>query len=324
MNNIIRIVVLLLAVGQVAYCQLNNPLTQYNQMPYLQNAALSGIEGYTDIKVGFKKQWATFNGAPRNLLLGVNHVFGESVNSAHAYNEVEVKPQQKPIKVGVSGYLIENRYNAIQDTQLGLSFAVHVPISSLYYLSLGLSPSYNRLKTDTDELVVRDTQDPFYQTLMADDGVLNYFNLDGGVALYSNQLHIGYSIQRLARTRFNSDIPEDENSNMRHTVVAGYNIKLTSEWDFQPALLLRYESVLKEIYNVSLKFRYDSNLLAGMAYSPGESISLLTGYRLNNYFSIHYSYDLSIGKTSSVSQGSHEIIIGITPFNKHGKKSSFW
>jgi hypothetical protein len=61
-----------------------------------------------------------------------------------------------------------------------------------------------------------------------------------------------------------------------------------------------------------------------MAYSVGESISLLTGYRLNNHFTVNYSYDLSIGKTSAVSQGSHEIVIGIAPFNKSGRKPAFW
>jgi type IX secretion system PorP/SprF family membrane protein len=314
----------MLTTAQVVYGQLNNPLSQYNQLPYLQNAAFSGITDYTNIKVGFKKQWAKFNGSPRSYLLGMDHVFGGNLNSSHAYNEVETKPSQKSIKVGVSGYLIENNYKSIQDTHLGLSVAIHVPISSRYYLSLGLSPNYNRLKSKTDELTVRDTQDPFYQGLLADNGVLNYFNLDAGMILYSDQLYIGYSIQRLARTRFNSDIPEDENSNMRHAVVAGYTIKLNNYWEFQPGILIRYESVLKDIYNVSLKFRYDTKLLAGMAFSPGESISILTGYQLNNYFAIHYSYDISIGKTSSVSQGSHEIIIGITPFNKTGKKSAFW
>src|SRR5688572_928026 len=100
MRSLIRIFILMLTTAQVVYGQLNNPLSQYNQLPYLQNAAFSGITGHTDIKAGFKKQWATFNGSPRSYLLGVDHVFGENVNSGHAYNEVEMKPSQRSIKVG--------------------------------------------------------------------------------------------------------------------------------------------------------------------------------------------------------------------------------
>lgn len=324
MKRLLYSVVLTVAVAHVAYGQLNNPLSQYNQLPYLQNAALSGIEGYTDIKAGFKKQWATFKGAPQTYLLGVNHVFDKSTPSSDAFNAVEKSSSQRSLKIGVSGYVIENRYNFIRDTQFGLSYAVHVPVSSRYYLSMGLATSYSRFKTDTDELIIRDTQDSFYQDLLAGNGSLNYFNLDAGLVFYSNALHVGYSIQRLARTRFKSDLPGNEESNMRHIVMAGYTLQFNEKWECQPALLFRYESVLKDIYNLSLKFRYNSTLLAGVSYSPGECLSLLTGYRLNKHLSVNYSYDLSIGKTSSVSQGSHEIIIGIMPFNKAGKKSVFW
>jgi type IX secretion system PorP/SprF family membrane protein len=324
MKRIVRSIILILTTGHLACGQVNSPLDQYAQLPYLQNAALSGIEEYTDIKSGFKKQWTTFKGAPQSFLLGVSHVFGDRTNLAQTDNMIRTNPARRSIKVGLSGYLIENRFNSIQETQLGLSLAVHVPVSSTYYLSLGLSPNCIRLKMNMDEVIVRDTQDPFYQDLIADNGILNYFDLDGGVILYSDRLHLGYSIQRLARTLFNDNIPKDGSSNMRHAILAGYNIKLSSNLEFRPALLFRYASVLKDIYNVSLKFRYNTNVLAGVAYSHEESISFLTGYRLNNHLAMHYSYSLSVGETSLDSQGSHEIIIGIMPFNKDGRKSAFW
>ena len=319
MKRIFSFIILIIATGYTAYGQLNNPLTQYNQLPYLQNAALSGVTGSTDIKAGFKKQWATFRGAPQTYLLGVNHVFNKGAATTDSISQ----PQQG-IKVGVSGYLMENSYNYIKDTQLGLSCAVHVPVLPGYYLSAGLSAGYERSKADMEDVVIRDMQDPFYLSLLASNGAISYLNIDAGLVLYSDRLYLGYSIQRLSRKRFDSDIPEDQKSNMRHTVLAGYTISLNENFEFQPGLLFRYESALKDIYNVSAKFRYNATLLGGLAYSPGESLSLLTGYRLNDYLMISYSYDFSLGKTSSVSQGSHEVIVGISPFRKGMGRSAFW
>src|SRR5688572_19773406 len=49
-------------VAATAYSQVNSPWTQYYQTPYMQNPALSGIENYTDIKIGYKRQWTSFDG----------------------------------------------------------------------------------------------------------------------------------------------------------------------------------------------------------------------------------------------------------------------
>jgi type IX secretion system PorP/SprF family membrane protein len=316
MKTIVHSVALLFVSAMPALSQINNPWTQYNQVPYLQNPALSGIEGYTDIKLGFKKQWSTFKGAPQTYFLGVNHVFNKP--------DTEVSSDKKPILSGLSGYIAQNRYNFINDTQIGLSYAVHVPVSSKYYISMGLSTSYNWLKASMDELVVRDTQDPFYQNLLQNSGALNYFNMDGGLILYSDRLYAGYAIQRLVRTRLNSDLQGNEKSNLRHTLLLLYNYQLTESVELQPGLLYRYESALKDIYNISLKVRYNASLWGGISYSPKEAISLLAGYRINHLLTLSYSYDISIGGTNSASQGSHELILGFTPFNKVGQKTMFW
>ncbi len=298
-----------------AYSQINSPWTQYNQLPYVQNAALSGIENFTDIKIGYKRQWSNFDGAPKTIFAGANHT--------HPLGSRDIE-NARPIKLGFSGYVAHNNYNSIKDTQVSLSYAVHIPLSSAYYLAMGLSTSYNKMKADVQELIIRDTQDPFYASFLSGNGAVNYFNVDAGIVLYSEKFYVGYSTQRLVRTRFNSAVAGDGEFNLRHAVMVGYNYSLNDQWQVQPSILYRHEAALDDIYNLALKVRYDAKVWGGVAVRPEASVSLLTGYRINDTLTFSYSYDLATGSTSSISRGSHEIILGFMPFNKGGQKTFFW
>jgi len=228
------------------------------------------------------------------------------------------------VRLGLAGYLSQTTYNTIDDLQLGLSYAVHIPVSSTYYLSFGISTRYSRSRSQVDDLVVRDPQDPFYQSLQGNAGRISYFNMDAGLALYSSKLYVAYAPQQLIRTRISSDLPGNEKSNIAHTLLLGYIYKMSKAWELQPTLLLRHQASLKDYYNATIKVRYDSRLWAGLCYSQQEYVSLMAGFKVSNYVTFNYGYDFSVGKTRSMSQGSHEVMLGVMPFNKAGKKAYLW
>ncbi|HEY0176010.1 MAG TPA: type IX secretion system membrane protein PorP/SprF, partial [Pedobacter sp.] len=58
--------------------------TQYVFNSFLVNPAVAGIENYTDVKLGYRKQWDGINGAPEtgffsvNMPLGKNYLYGNA------------------------------------------------------------------------------------------------------------------------------------------------------------------------------------------------------------------------------------------------------
>lgn len=300
-----------LATAALSCYGQTNTWSQYNQMPYLQNPALSGIEKHTDVKAAFKKQWATFKGAPETYFLGAS-LANEIKNMRHRH--------KRPVRLGFAGYLSQNTYNSINDLHVGLSHATQIPLSSAYYLSLGIAVRYDRSKARVDELLVRDPTDPFYHRYQGDAGRMNYFNLDAGIVLYSNNLYVGYAPQQLVRTRFASDIPGNQKSTINHLFSVGYTHRINGLWELQPGLLFRYQSSLDDYYNIAIKARYDAKLLAGFSYSQQEYVSVMLGYKTGDYLTLNYSYDLSVGKINAMSQGSHEVIIGIMAFRRTDRK----
>lgn len=317
MKNIIP--VLLLLTTSVVYGQVNNPWTQYYQVPYLQNAAFSGIDHDTDLKLGFRRQWTSFDGAPKDYFFGVNHTLG--VSRAAGDSLADTPPS---LTMGLSGYISGSDYNAISNLQSGFAYAVHIPVAQRYYLSFGMALAYNRSKADMDRYIVRDKEDPMYLSLVNAGGSLHYFDLDAGVTVHSDHFYAGYAADHLVHSRLGNDLEGDATTSVRHTFQAGYRYQLNADWELLPAVLLRMEKGLENLYSVNMKARYKSVAWAGAGFRPDAAVSLFVGYQCRDSLTISYGYDISIGPLNTASPGSHEIILGFRPFTRSATPSVSW
>src|ERR1700712_607269 len=70
----------------VMFCVFGVPIAAAQQLPqytqyvfnnYLLNPAVSGIENYTDAKLGYRSQWTGLNGAPVTSFLTINAPIGD-------------------------------------------------------------------------------------------------------------------------------------------------------------------------------------------------------------------------------------------------------
>lgn len=290
--------------------QLGNPLTQYSRLPYLYNAGASGIENLTDVKVGMRYQWISADDAPKGYFLGINHTFQKEGTKA---------------KIGLGGFIIQENADIYQDLQVGLSAAVHIPLSQFFNLSLGFKVDYNRMAANLDEIRARDEQDLYYQNLMASDGVVSYLDISPGIMLYSKNFYVGYSSLQLVRANMEEAGDSEENAGIRHTAMIGYVYQINPEWEVSPQVLVQVEDGFDPVYRFIGKVRYQSRLWVGAGFSPDEAISGLVGVSIGNSFNVSYSYDHSIGEAGNFNLGSsHELIIGIPLFNHDSGSRLFW
>ncbi|HYG38277.1 MAG TPA: PorP/SprF family type IX secretion system membrane protein [Cytophagales bacterium] len=284
--------------------QSNNPLTQFYKMPYLYNPAFAGKGNSTDIHLGTKQQWTTFEEAPKGYLLGANTSFGGPAS----------------IKVGLSGNIIQQNYGVYNSLEGGLSYAVHVPLTSKLNMAMGIATKINKVKADEDDFRIRNEADPFYQSLINSNYALNYFNLDAGLLIYSDQFFAGYSTLRLARTRLGNEFDSKDQSYIRHTGIAGYTYKVNSQVELIPSLMLQMEASLPTLYSANIQARFKEKFSAGAGVG-NKAASILLGYSLNDFISLNYAYDMSFGEIKQYNSGSHEIILSLK-LNKKQKKAA--
>jgi type IX secretion system PorP/SprF family membrane protein len=278
-------------------------------MPYIQNPAFSGFEKDTDIKLGYKRQWTAFAGAPKDYFLGINHSF-DRVTTDSLLN---AKPQRK---TGISGYIANSDFNLTNNFKSSLGYAVHIPLTMKYTLAFGLAANFEQSKITTDQLIVRDQQDAMYTNLVNAGGKIRYFNIDAGAVFYSTRFSAGYSAVRMVRTRLGNDLSGSTKSAMRHTFMISYSHFLNPTWEIQPSMLMRIENGLDKLFNIGVRTRYKSMISAGVAWSIRESVSVIAGYEFKNNITFGYCYDFNTGALNKASRGSHEVIVGIKPFKK--------
>ncbi|WP_114777433.1 PorP/SprF family type IX secretion system membrane protein [Botryobacter ruber] len=313
-KNIVKkaFVLSLCGLGFSAYSQTSNPLTQYARLPILYNPAASGVENFTDVKIGTRYQWAGMDDSPKGYFLGVNHSFQNDETTGQT-------------KVGLSGFVVQERVAGYRDLQAAVSSAVHIPVSGDTYLSLGFKAGINRISADLGELRVRGENDRVYQDLLASDGAVSYLDVNPGVMLHSSNFYIGYSPLQLIRARISDNFGEEDESVVRHVATAGYTFQVTDDWEVAPGALVQLQDKLDPTYLLTGKVRYRSMFWGGVGYSPNRSVSGMLGISPTSRLNISYSYDHSVGEANVFKFGSsHELIIGIPLFKQSDKAPMMW
>jgi type IX secretion system PorP/SprF family membrane protein len=297
-----------------SFAQTKTELSQYFQLPFMYNPGLSGMENYTDLKAGYRRQWNNFNKAPKGFFVSGNHQLG---------NEMQADDVLSKISHGISGYVLTENVAPLQKTELSASYAVHVPLSSLWKLGSGFSVNYNRFKNNSQEWILRDYDDAVYQALQT-SGTLSYMTIGWGMTLHTEKLSAGYSVSGLVNKRLGDELSQDVKFPVRHKVFVSYNYMLDHEIELIPTILFQYESPLDPLYSFNIKARYRSSFWAGAGYTPNKALSFLLGASTVKNFNFSYSYDISVGDANNLGAGNHELVIGYVLFNRNQAKGFLW
>jgi type IX secretion system PorP/SprF family membrane protein len=320
------ILLLMTIAAHNAFGQANNSFTQYFQVPNLFNPAFAGLQNYTDIKAGSRLQWTSFDASPKSYLLNISHPV-RFRSGGYTQDAADSVSGNKPgVSAGISGSLIQKDMGGYSDLEASLSYAAHVPVSSRYRLSFGLTTAYSRIKADLNKFIIRDETDLFYQSIISANGAVRYFTINAGILLSSDRFMAGYSALRLSSTRLdlNEDVDSEDNLNVRHQGIVAYNHELTPEWEIISSALYRYDELTGSSVGLNVKARYRSQCWAGLGVTPNESFSALIGFTFQNNISFGYSYEINVTDVKNYAPSAHEVMIGFAAFNKRKQRPMLW
>jgi len=322
------------AVSYAAVAQ-ENDFTQYNLNLPSANPAFTGMTEYLDIRSGLREGWNNFSIKNSNTYLSAYTALGNANRSGRKNNSLrisdptlldEIKADNKfRRRMGLGGMVSERTVGPYRSFATSANFAYHLPVSQKLNVSLGTRAGFMNQRIDFSGLQVRDdVNDTFYQSLLtANQGTQNTVTLDFGALLYSDRFYFGASTNNLVSERMNGEFLFDLNDGLRYRIQTGVYFPVSSEMTLSPAVVVTYAEGYDLRWLATLRMQYKDFLIVGGGFEPDSKISILLGAKTQN-LSIGYSYDVYTSSLNNFNANTHEVVLGISLFNKYKLAPRFW
>jgi len=330
MKRIIYLLIFLAFSIHTAIAQQLPQYTQYVFNNYLLNPAVTGIENYTDAKLGYRNQWSGLNGAPVTSFLTVNAPIGNNFINGDATafpGGGEINPssrlytqnyQASEPHHGIGFMVVTDKAGSITQTNVAATYAYHLGLAPRLNLAVGVSAGFNRTSLNTSEVILADPFDPAIA-----NGNNSQWKPDLGLGawLYSGDYYVGVSVQQLLTQNLyfsTSTTAVNASKTVPHYFfTAGTKLYVSDDITLLPSFLIKEIQPVPLTYDVNLKLSFQDKFWIGGSYRHGDSFGALAGFNLSSFINVGYSYDITTSALNNVSYGSHEIVIGLLLNNRY-------
>lgn len=301
-----------------AMAQQRPQYTQYMVNPFLLNPGVAGTEDYADIRAGYRKQWAGFDGSPRTMYLSAHTNIGKQLvtNNRTRYKKNGFH--------GIGAIVTNDAIGPTTTTTFSAAYAYHLKVSKKIFASLGLMGGFNQFALDGSKL------NPGVQAdgLIAGQSKMGLGDITLGGWVYSDRFYVGASIAQLAPSvQITKTAQQTDYTLTKHYfIMAGYSIPLGYDFKLIPSICIKGASPAPLSFDLNAKLRYKDFLWGGVSYRNRDAVAAMVGVVINNMFDISYSYDYVTSGINKYTGGSHEIVVGyrLRPQGRVICPSNFW
>jgi len=289
---------IVLAIGTFgSWAQQLPQLSQYTSHDYLYNPAVAGSREWFEMRSAHRNQWVGIQDAPRTFML--------SLTTPVARN------------MGIGGFLYTDHVGPTRRTGAQFSYAYHLRLTDRIRLGFGLSLGLQQFLIDGSKITFHDGYDPLMDNQLRGSTVP-----DATFALYLHHQDwwFGAAAPQLLKNRI---IYYDERDASLSTlaghyfIMGGYRLHLSDDLRLEPSFLVKYVEPVPAKIDLTATLRYKEQISLGASYRTNDAIAVMVGYWLKKTFQFGYSYDITTTSLNRYSNGTHEVMLGIT----FGKKA---
>lgn len=307
------------------FAQQKPQYTQYIFNNYIMNPAISGIENYTDVKIGYRNQWQGLEGAPVTSYVSIHAPIGKEYRSgnANSFSGGGNNPMERSYVQtyraaephhGIGFHMVNDKAGPLSSLYLNLTYAYHIGLSSTANLSFGVTAGVSKQQLDISKVYTGgNIPDP-----AVTGGINNKFqpDLGAGVWLYGPTYFAGIAGQSLLGRTISFTENEDpiygQGKEVPHLFfTAGYKLFLSDNIALLPSTMIKYVDPAPLTVDMNVKIAFQDKFWIGASYRKNDAIAGMLGFNFSSLFNVSYSYDYSTSDLNSVSNGTHEIVLGV-------------
>lgn len=288
---------------------------QFSQVysnPVYLNPASAGSEMNTRVVLNYRNQWPGLPNGYTAHGFGLDHYLS-GVNGG----------------LGVTFSKDVAGLHRLSNTRFSMSYGQHICLSRRLTASMGLKASVGQKTFDDNHLlfadqIINETQESASTSLL--NLSANYADISLGGLIYSETWFVGFSVHHLNQPNV-SLMDGEEPLQMKASIHGGTNIILNNGRGRDPFRSLHLSFNYKAQGNWDQLdiggFLVNEHLQAGLwyrglplkSYAPGysnhEAMVFMVGWIGEDFWSIGYSYDLTLSELSGYSGGAHELAVKI-------------
>lgn len=302
--------------------------TQYIFNNFILNPAISGIENYTDVKAGYRNQWQGLTDAPITSYISMHAPIGKQFTQGSATSfpgegnnpmSRSYLPTYKASEPhhGVGLHLVSDKTGPFSRTDINLTYAYHLGLTENMNLAVGVAAGISRISLDRSKIILEDPADP---ALTGDGENRTQPDLGAGIWFYGPRYFAGVSAQQLLGRPLNfSDNNESAGSKQvpHFFLTAGYKFYLSDDIAAIPSAMIKQVSPVPLSVDMNMKLAFKDKFWVGGSYRKDDSFAALAGLNVGHFFNLSYSYDFTTSELRSVSNGTHEIVLGLLLNNRY-------
>ncbi len=320
---------ILLLSGQWVFGQQLPQFSQYMQNMYVLNPAASSLFNDIDINLGFRQQWAGFDGAPQTYYVSGTVNLGKQPKTSGYLYSIPISHREmlnreitgrKPKHV-VGGMAAIDEYGVFKRSSIMASYSYHMPLGDKYWLAIGTSLGWYGLNFAQNDIILENPTDNTYNDFIANGSQSNLLDVNAGVYVYSDRAFVGYSIYQIGQNEIdlgNKETPVNlSNAKLKihQFATVGYKIPVSENLDLTPSVMFKILGAAPVSFDINLKADVYQKFWLGFSYRNEDAVSLLVGLHINDWMKFGYAYDYVTSEINNISSGSHELLLGFQ-FNR--------
>jgi type IX secretion system PorP/SprF family membrane protein len=281
--------------------------SQYMMNGFLLNPAVAGSEGYTAINLTAREQWLGLPNAPRtHAISGQTRLLKNSYISRNSPIRKRQKMSSRSGRVGLGGYLFNDKNGALDRTGIQLTYAYHIRMRTSQ-LSFGLSAIGYQFSIDPDKVKLLDpdvTWDNANKTIFIPD-------VSAGAYYSTTNFYAGISSTQMFQSALKLGAVGYAEFKMKryYYLTAGYDFVINESFIIEPSFLLKGTQGTWQ-GDINTKFIFNDEYWAGLSYRTGGALIFMGGVKVDKYF-FGYAFDYTLSSIMKGTYGSHEFMIAI-------------
>ncbi|MES2430602.1 MAG: type IX secretion system membrane protein PorP/SprF [Bacteroidota bacterium] len=332
-KKIFTSILMLLFISMSLVAQQKPHYTQYILNNYILNPALSGIENYTDVKISHRHQWVGIQDAPVTTYFTIHGALGKQDYKTNATTLFEVDGENPLGKEYWDGYtasaphhgiglqVINDKAGPFTNFSAMGTYAYHIGINAKTNLSAGIGIGISKLSLDPNKLFWG-PDNPVDPSVYGSNEIgAARADLNAGLWLYSDKYFAGFAANQLMPHKI--DFSDGTATLTKGKLVphffatAGYRFLLNEDVNMIPSIMVKKIAPLPVQVDLNAKVQFKNTFWLGGSYRSIYGFAAMAGMNVMNRFTLSYSYDYSTTAIHTVSNGTHEVLVGFILGNNY-------